>query len=70
MVAEEGGQALEQSDEMKAQAVVARNGGYRGWRHEGAVAMPTKEKDRRARRWWQAAAATAGGWLQEADRHP
>ena len=58
----DGGRALErQSGGMTAQSVVARNGGYRGWRHERAVTMAPK-KERRARRWWQAVAATAGGW--------
>ena len=41
---EEGGRALEQTGVMKAQLVVARNGGHRGWRHEGAVTVPTKEE--------------------------
>ena len=29
---------------MEAQSVVARNDGYRGWRHEGAVTMAPKEE--------------------------
>ena len=46
-MAQEGGRAFEQqSGVMKAQSLVARNSGYRGWRHEGAVAFrscPFKE---------------------------
>ena len=52
---------------MTAQLVMAGNGGYRGWRHEEAVTMATKE-GRRAHRWWQAAAATAGGSMK--GQHP
>ena len=49
------GRALEQqSGGMTAQSVVARNGGYRGWRHEGAVTMPTKEEK-------ESASVAAGG---------
>ena len=29
---------------MTAQLVMARNVDHRGWRHEGAVTMPTKEE--------------------------
>ena len=43
----EGGRALEQSGEMKAQSVVAKNGGHRGGRHEGAVTVPTKRRGAR-----------------------
>ena len=45
---------------MTAQLVMAGNGGHRGWLHEEAVTMATKT-GRRASRWWQAAAAIAGG---------
>ena len=50
------GRALEeeQSGEMKAQSVVARNGGHRGWRHEEAVTVPTKEER-------ESASVVAGG---------
>ena len=45
-VAQEITWALEhQSGDTKAQSAVARNGGYRGWRHEGAVA-DEKNKNR------------------------
>jgi len=64
-----GGRSSEQSGEMEAQSVVARNGGYRGWRHEGAVTMPTKRR-RGARRWWQAVAATADGCMRGAAHRP
>ena len=48
-VAPEGWWALEQqSGVMKVQSVVARNGGYRGWRHEEAVTIPTMRGGERA----------------------
>ena len=62
-----GGRSSEQSGNMTAQSVVEKNCGHRGWRHEGAVTMPT-ERIRRARRWWQAVAATAGGCMR--GQHP
>ena len=51
-VAQEGGWALEQqsSGDTKAPSVVARNGGYRGWRHEEAVAMQRQRAEESARR--------------------
>ena len=39
---------------MEAQSVVERNDGYRGWRHEGAVAMATKKEK-------EGASVVAGG---------
>ena len=49
-----GGRSSEQSGEMEAQSVVARNDGYRGWRHEGAVTMATKKEK-------EGASVVAGG---------
>ena len=46
---QEGGRAVEQSGEMKAQSAVARNGGHRGWRHEGAVTKCHQKRRGRAR---------------------
>ena len=59
----DGGRALEQqSGGMTAQSVVARNGGYRGWRHERAVTMPTKRR-RRGVGGGRQVAATADGCM-------
>ena len=58
----EGGRALEQSGGMMMKSVVTRNGGHRGWRHEGAVTMATKER-RSARRCWRAGGGGHRGWL-------
>ena len=46
---QEGGRAVEQSGEMKAQSAVARNGGHRGWRHEGAVTKCHQKRRGKAR---------------------
>ena len=54
---------MKDSMNMIMQSAVTRNGGYRGGRHEGAVTMPTERRGR-ARRWWQAAAATAEGCMR------
>ena len=71
------GRALEQqSGGMAAQSVVARNYGYRGWLHEGAVTMAPKEekesaygvsgrRDGRCEE-WRERAARAGGREQAA----
>ena len=45
------GARAEQSGGMaphNGKSVVTGNGGYRGWRHERAVTMPTKEEKERA----------------------